>query len=175
VNYFVIEITNARGDKAAFPLQLEYQLTVHVPVKMIFAAFASDTNTDGITQINSPVYKITAEARDPVSVMLTEFKTVDSQGLTLIPGSETLGNNQFKLNLVGTPVGKPFVRISITPDVPLNAPFGTLDAGSYNDGDINPPRFDGRFRLEGEYQGNLERKQPEYAAVFKFELVTTEP
>jgi hypothetical protein len=160
---------------------LEYQLTVHVPVKMIFAAFESEKDgATGITPIKSPEYKITAEARSPVKVTLVSFNTVSNgggdgglPGLTLIPDTETLGDQKFKLNLVGTSgtFGKPFGTIPIAPDNQPGTASWTLDAGSYDGGDINPPILEGSFRLEGEYQGDLGGQRPEYAAVFKFELV----
>jgi hypothetical protein len=183
--YFVIQITNERGDTAVFDLSAKPPtLEVQVPVKMIFAAFAGEKNPGtGLTPIRSPVYTIRARARSPVKVTLTNFTQVskgkiDSEdpGLTFVDWSDVspLDNHQFNLKFAGESLFFSGKEVPIM-DGNQNGLLGILGEGTAHLGENDPlpeSLWAGTFRMDGMYKGDFKpRPFLKCAAVFKFELV----
>jgi hypothetical protein len=157
----VVVITNARGDKHALSrtyITADTTLNVTVPVKMIFAAFASD---DG--EIVSPEYSITVDAAFPVKVSLAAFnkENQDAEELDLISDVPT-SEDELRLKFVDTEEDSPIMD--------------WIASGTQADGDMGTLNLDDpsvSFKITGKYGGPFTdtAKTPKYAAVFKFEIV----
>jgi hypothetical protein len=165
-------ITNARGDRHAV-LYVDTTLNVTVPVKMIFAAFASDEGT-----ITSPVYRIKTAARFPVKVSLARFDAMGQDGVTLTQeADDDLSTGQFNLKLKGAE-GDGFTAAADTGWIGtanVGLPGGVL--GTFGEPGYSPAPDENQcdFEITGRYEYGddfpVTAATPKYAAVFKFELV----
>jgi hypothetical protein len=165
--HILIVIENEGECKAAYELLPLYKaadttLNVTVPVKMIFAAFASKGG-----DIVSPEYHITTEAHFPVKVTLASFTAVSGKDEGLILTDETPIGNYFNLKFSGIDPNT-FGTAWITPEAQTHF-MGNLGS-SYNTAELDGPHT-ASFEITGLYKGDLTgQKFPEYAAVFRFAL-----
>jgi hypothetical protein len=169
--YIVIAVTNDRDDTDAVLIEyktVDTTLNVTVPVKMIFAAFASEGGV-----VRSPAYTITTEAYFPVNVTLAEFNEEEDAGLTLM---DTEPDGTYELGLK-------FIEIASEPSFQTDwitlgsqADGFMVRLGSEGDEEEEPPTGTASFEITGSYGGPFtETLRPKYAAVFRFELEYDEP
>jgi hypothetical protein len=149
--------------QAVLPVELaDALLSVSVPIKMIFAAFAS-----GHGQLSSPQYTITNLSRHPLTVSLDSFTLKEADGLTLSQNPVSAG--EIGLRLAGqrdTPgFGTGFLSLGSGLNLALAGEGAPLAP-------VNQPGSVGYFRIEGLYKGLFDAQRlPSFAASFKLRLL----
>lgn len=157
--YVKTTVTNAAGttESTVKPFQTLPLLEISVPVKLMFASFAS-----GGGDVISPDYEITNRSLLPVKVSLTEFHTDTLDGLSLVQTAPS-SDGQLQLSLMG---GTNFATVN-------GLPNGTLAGGYMGElGVKDSATATGQFTVGGRYQGSFAApKEPRFHAVFTFALV----
>ncbi|MCL2766815.1 MAG: hypothetical protein FWD21_03950, partial [Peptococcaceae bacterium] len=141
------------------------ELSVQVPVKLIFAAF--EGSSDEITRetpLVSREYRITNFSEVAVTVSLDSFSVIDNAGLNL---TNTPAENPGDINLWLKPIiGKPAFSTGYLSENSVNVILGALDPDG--SGSTVNSRY---FGLDGTYVGDFDiAKWPKYSAVFKFTI-----
>lgn len=165
INDTTVEINPVTGNTTVYFIYraADALLDVSVPVKLIFASFAS-----GGGNVISPSYAITNRSVLPVKVSLAEFHSNGLEGLTLIQTTPA-NEGELNLSLVGS---TNFSTISNLPDGALSGTDGYM--GQL--GITGNAAATGRFTIGGSYYGSFATpKNPQFSAVFTFELVLPTP
>lgn len=133
-------------------------LNVSIPVKMMFASFATD---DG--NVTSPIYEITNGSAVNVNVYLDTFDTINDDGVSLTASQEP---DKLQLNLLGGNAFSGYALNGLQTGSQTNTLLGTL-------GNQNTDGSTGTLWFGGKYVGAFSAtpKLPRYSTTLMFELV----
>jgi hypothetical protein len=134
------------------------EINVSVPIKLIFAAFETDSGT-----ITAPNYYIRNHGEADIDVTVNGLTITEDAGLTLA-GAPPGEDGQIGFWLHGTGPGPPLSDTGYLTEATSNVLLGTLTAA-----DSENDRWN--FTLTGAYQGSFAAaKKPVYVITFGFAL-----